>query len=264
MRRQCALLGLARSNVYYGPAAERAEDLRFKRLIDEEYTRHPFYGVRRMHTWLTQDCKEIVNRKRVHRLMREMGLSAIFPRPRVSVPVPAHTIHPYLLKGLRIDHPDQVWASDITYIRLAQGFVYLAAIMDWYSRAVLSWEVSVTMEAGFCVEALERALGRSRPGIMNTDQGAQFTSADFTDRLRAAEVRISMDGRGRFFDNIFVERLWRTVKYENVYLNEYPNVRALRAGLAEYFAFYNNERRHQSLANRTPAEVYGERVRRAA
>ena len=264
VRRQCGILGLARSNVYYEPVAETEEDLHLKRLIDEEYTRHPFYGIRRMHTWLTEDCHEGVNRKRVHRLMREMGLAAIFPRPRLSVPGQAHRIYPYLLKGLRIDRPDQVWATDITYIRLVHGFVYLVAIMDWFSRYVVSWELSVTMDAAFCVDALNAALGVGTPDIFNTDQGSQFTGADFTGRLLEAGIQISMDGRGRVFDNIFVERLWRTVKYENVFLNDYEGVPALRVGLGDYFMFYNNERRHQSLANRTPVELYRERLGRAA
>lgn len=264
VRRQCDLLGLTRSNVYYAPAAETEEDLHLKRLIDEEYTRHPFYGVRRMHTWLTLDCGEWVNHKRVQRLMREMGLAAIFPRPHLSVPGSGHKIYPYLLKGMLIDRPDQVWATDITYIRLVHGFVYLVAIMDWFSRYVLSWELSVTMDAGFCVGALNAALRAGTPDIFNTDQGSQFTGTDFTERLLAAGVQISMDGRGRVFDNIFVERLWRTVKYENVFLSDYESVPALRAGLGDYFGFYNNERRHQSLSNRTPAEVYKERLRRAA
>lgn len=264
VRRQCGLLGLARSNVYYEPVAEPEEDLRLKRLIDEEYTRYPFYGVRRMHTWLREDCRAEVNHKRVQRLMREMGLAAIFPRPRLSVPGAAHKIYPYLLKGLSIHRPDQVWATDITYIRLVHGFVYLVAIMDWFSRYVLSWELSVTLDAGFCVEALDRALRTGKPDIFNTDQGSQFTGTEFTGRLLTAGIQISMDGRGRVFDNIFVERLWRTVKYENMFLNDYEGVPALRTGLGDYFWFYNHERRHQSLANRTPAAVYNQGLRRGA
>jgi putative transposase len=197
-----------------------------------------------------------VNRKRVARLLRLMGLEALYPKPRLSVGGPGHKIYPYLLSGFRAERPNQVWSTDITYIRLRQGFVYLVAIMDWFSRFVLSWEISVTMETSFCLSARDWALRRGVPEIFNSDQGSQFTSSDFTGRLTDAGIRISMDGRGRVFDNIFIERLWRTVKYENVYLNDYESVPAVTQGLARYFAFYNDERIHQSLGYRTPRSVH--------
>lgn len=208
-----------------------------------------------MTEWLKRQG-EGVNHKRVGRLMREMGLEAIYPKPRLSQGGEGHRIYPYLLKGLTVERPNQVWATDITYIRLAQGFIYLVAIMDWFSRYVVSWALSVTMDVGFCLEALEAALHRGRPEIFNSDQGSQFTSVDFTGRLKTAEIRISMDGRGRVFDNIFVERLWRSVKYEEVYLKDYSDVSMARAGLADYFRFYNQERLHQSLDYKTPASIY--------
>lgn len=257
MKRQCALLGLSRSSLYYEPTPESAEDLRLKRLLDEEYTRHPFYGARRMTTWLQEDKAEPVNVKRVRRLMRAMGLEAMYPKPKLSLPGDGHLIYPYLLRGVTIHRPNQVWGTDITYIRLAHGFLYLMAVLDWYSRYVVSWEVSVTMEAAFCVAGLDAALRRGTPDIFNSDQGAQFTSLDFTGRLAAQDIRISMDGRGRAFDNIFVERLWRTVKYEEVYLHDYEDVPTAVAGLKRYFRFYNEERRHQSLNGKTPAMLYG-------
>jgi putative transposase len=225
------------------------------RMIDEQYTRAPFYGSRRMAAWL-RGCGHLVNRKRVQRLMRVMGIEAIYPKRRLSQAGDGHRIYPYLLKGLEIDHPDHVWSTDITYVPLRHGFVYLTAILDWFSRYVISWQISNTMDAGFCVAALNRALDIRRPEIFNSDQGSQFTSEEFTRRLESAGVRISMDGRGRVFDNIFVERLWRTVKYEDIYLKVYPTVPALTDGLREYFDFYNRERRHQALEYRTPAEVY--------
>lgn len=228
-----------------------------KRLLDEQYTRTPFYGIRRMTVWLNEEKKVPVNHKRVARLMREMGLEALYQKPRLSFPGNRHRIYPYLLRGLPIVRPNQVWSADITYIRLAQGFLYLVAILDWFSRYVLSWAVSVTMDVAFCLEALEAALTRGCPEIFNTDQGAQFTSTDFTGRLSASDIRISMDGRGRVFDNIFVERLWRTVKYEEVYLKDYTDVPTAVDGLSRYFQFYNTERRHQSLAYKTPTEVHG-------
>ena len=224
-------------------------------LLDEKYTRTPFYGVRRMMVWLREAGHEI-NPKRVRRLMRLMGLEAIYPKPRLSQGGPGHKIYPYLRSGLLIERTNQVWSTDITYIRLRHGFVYLVAVMDWYSRYVLSWEISVTMETGFCIAALDWALRRGRPEIFNTDQGAQFTSHDFTRRLLDEGIRISMDGRGRVFDNIFVERLWRTVKYEDIYLKDYTDVPMLIGGLGGYFDFYNRERPHQSLDYRTPASLY--------
>jgi putative transposase len=235
---------------------ETAQNLELMRLIDEEYTRHPFYGSRKMRDWLRRQGYA-VNRKRVRRLMRKMGLESVAPKPNTSRPAPQHKIYPYLLRGLEIDRPDQVWCTDITYIRLAKGFVYLTAVMDWYSRRVLSWEISVTMEEQFCVSALESALRRhGRPEIFNTDQGSQFTGDTFTGVLKAAGVKISMDGKGRAMDNIMVERLWRSVKYEEVYLKDYESVGELTAALKRYFTFYNDERPHQSHGGRTPAEVY--------
>ena len=234
-----------------------AEDLRIQRLIDEKYTELPIYGVRRMTEWLRRDRHETVEDKRVRRMMRLMGLEAIYQKPHLSQPGIGHKIYPYLLKGLKIERPNQVWSTDITYIRLSRGFVYLVAFLDWYSRYVLSWRVSVTLDTAFCLEALEDAFRRGKPDISNTDQGSQFTSGDFTGRVIAENVRVSMDGRGRAFDNIFVERLWRTVKYENVYLQDYADVPSLQDGLNRYFRFYNEYRRHQSLGYKTPAEVHG-------
>jgi putative transposase len=235
---------------------ESAENLELMRLIDEEYTRHPFYGSRKMRDWLQRQGRR-VNRKRVRRLMGKMGLKSVAPTPNTSRPAPQHKIYPYLLRGLEIERTDQVWCADITYIRLAHGFVYLTAVMDWHSRYVLSWEVSVTMEEDFCVSALESALRRhGRPEIFNTDQGSQFTGDTFTGVLRDAGVDISMDGKGRALDNIMVERLWRSVKYEEIYLKEYQSVGELTAALKRYFAFYNDERPHQSHGGRTPAEIY--------
>ena len=256
--RQCALLGLPRASYYrgLGGGEETAENLQLMRLIDEEYTRHPFYGSRQMRNWLRRQGYK-VTRKRVQRLMRKMGLVSVAPKPNTSRRAPAHQIYPYLLRGLEITRANQVWCADITYIRLAKGFVYLTAVMDWHSRYVLAWEVSVTMEEGFCVSALQSALRRhGRPEIFNTDQGAQFTGQAFTGVLKEAQVAISMDGKGRAMDNIMVERLWRSVKYEEIYLKDYASVAELVAGLRAYFAFYNDERPHQSHGGRTPAQVY--------
>ncbi len=255
MRRQCALLGLARSSLYYQPVLERAEELQLMRLLDAQYTATPFYGVRRMTAWLR--CQGYgVNHKRVARLMRQMGLEAIYPRPRLSQPATGHAIYPYLLRGVTVNRVNQVWSADITYVRLAGGFVYLVAVMDWCSRYVLSWAVSITMDVQFCLEALEQAFRWGQPEIFNTDQGAQFTSQEFTAQLQKGGVRISMDGRGRALDNVFVERLWRSVKYEEVYVRDYQSVRDARHSLARYFGFYNEERLHQALGYRTPAAVY--------
>lgn len=254
VERQCELLGLARSSFYYKPAAESEENLLLMRLIDEQYLRAPFFGAPRMTAWLRRDYQ--VNEKRVRRLMRLMGLEAIYPKPRLSRADHRHKIYPYLLRGLEISRPDQVWCSDITYIRMARGFIYLTAVMDWFSRYVLSWRVSISLDAAFCCEALEQALRRVRPDIFNTDQGSQFTSLDFTGILNRAGVRISMDGRGRVFDNIFIERLWRSVKYEEVFLKDYTSVREAISGIRAYFIFYNNERPHQALDYRTPRQVY--------
>jgi putative transposase len=255
---QCALLGLARSSWYYQPVARSALTQELLDRLDQQYTRTPFYGVRRMTAWL-RGAGYAVNPKRVRRLLRVLGLEAIYPTPRTSTPAPGHRIYPYLLRGVPILQADQVWSSDITYIRLAAGWVYLVAILDWYSRYVLAWEVSNTLDSAFCVSALERALAQARPAIFNTDQGSQFTSREFTGRLLAAEVRISMDGRGRALDNVFVERLWRTVKYEEVYLKSYATVPEAIHSLGEYFRFYNQERLHQALGYRTPAAVYQRR-----
>jgi putative transposase len=249
------LLSVARSTVYYVPQPAPAEDLVLMRLLDEQYTRTPFYGSRRLTAWLhTQGYA--VNHKRVARLMRVMGIAGLEPRRQLSRPAPGHRIYPYLLRGVVIDRVDQVWSTDITYIRLRQGFAYLTAILDWFSRYVLAWEVSPTLETEFCVAALDWALAGGCPEIFNTDQGAQFTSAGFTKRLEAAGVTISMDGRGRALDNVFVERLWRSVKYEHVYLHDHASLQDLRGGLATYFRFYNHERLHQALDYRTPAQVY--------
>ena len=257
IRRQCGLLGLNRSTLYYPGLGEREENLRLMRLIDEQYLRCPFYGSRRMTIWL-RSLGEEVNRKRVQRLMRTMGLEAIYPKPRLSAGGKEHKIYPYLLRNVRVTRPNQVWATDITYIGLSQGFMYLVAILDWYSRYVLSWRLSNSLEETFCIEALEEALAWQCPEIFNSDQGVQFTSRAFTSRLEERGVAISMDGRGRVFDNIFIERLWRTVKYEDIYLRDYETVPELRHGLDDYFTFYCYERPHQSLDNRTPWEVYQE------
>ena len=257
LRRQCELTGLNRSSYYYQPAPESPLNLTLMRLIDEQYLRTPFYGYLKMTASLRQTEHYPVNAKRVARLMRLMGLQAVGPRPRTSQPHPEHKVYPYLLRGLEITRPNQVWSADITYIPMPRGFMYLVAILDWYSRYVLSWAVSNTLDGDFCLLALEQALQRGQPEIFNTDQGAQFTATAFTDRLHQAEIRISMDGKGRAFDNIFIERLWRTVKYEHIYLNEYSTGLELVVGLARYFDFYNHERFHQSLDYRTPAQVYG-------
>ena len=254
---QCRVLEIARSTVYYQPApAVSAEDLDLMRQIDEIYLKWPFYGTRRIRNELIRRGYR-VNRKRVQRLMRLMGLQAIYPRRRTSPPAPGHRIYPYLLRDLSINRPNQVWATDITYIPMAQGFMYLVAILDWHSRRVLSWRLSNTLDTDFCIEALEEALSRNGPpDIFNTDQGAQFTSAAFTDVLKAHQVQISMDGKGRWMDNVFVERLWRTVKYEDIYLRAYENPAQLRAGLERYFRFYNTQRGHTALDKQTPDEVY--------
>lgn len=253
--RQCELLGISRSGLYYEPVGPSREALDLMRLLDEQYTRTPFYGVRKMTRWL-HSLGYGVDVKRTRRLLRKMGLEAIYPKPRLSMGGPEHRRFPYLLRGVPICRVNQVWSTDITYIRLQQGFVYLVAILDWYSRYVLAWELSNTLDAGFCVETLKRALRRGHPEIFNTDQGTQFTCEDFLRVLEEAGVRISMDGRGRVFDNIFVERLWRSVKYEEVYLHDYETVADARMGLERYFPFYNDERFHEGLDYRTPAAVH--------
>jgi putative transposase len=255
VRRQCELLGLSRSSLYYEPGGEAAEDLRLMRRIDEQYTARPFYGSRRMTIRLNEQGEE-VNRKRVQRLMRVMGLEAIYPKPRLSLAGKGHRIYPDLLRGAKVERRDQVWSTDVTYVPMASGFMYLAAVIDWFSRYVIAWRLSNTLDGSFCLEMLEEALRGGRPEIFNTDQGVQFTAAAFTGRLESAGVAVSMDGRGRALDNVFVERLWRTVKYEDIYIQGYDTVAGLHRGLARYFAFYNDERPHQSLGYRTPAAVY--------
>jgi putative transposase len=261
VRRQCQLLGLNRSSLYYEPAGETPENLRLMRLIDEQYTAYPFYGSRRITQWLAQQG-EPVNRKRVQRLMRLMGLEAIYPKPRLSAAGPGHRIYPYLLRGVSIERPDQVWSADITYVPMPTGFMYLAATIDWFSRYVVAWRLSNTLDGSFCLEMLDEALSRGRPEVFNTDQGVQFTAEAFTGRLESAGVAVSMDGRGRALDNVFVERLWRSVKYEDIYIRGYEEAPELRRGLARYFAFYNHARLHQALGYRTPAAVYETPVHR--
>jgi putative transposase len=255
---QCVLAGVSRATVYaqQKPRPVDESDLLLSRLIDEEYTRRPFYGSRKMVVFL-QEAGHTVNRKRVQRLMRQMGLAGMAPGPNTSRPHPEHKVYAYLLRGVPVVRPNQVWSTDITYIRLAHGFAYLVAIIDWYSRRVLSWRISNSMEAVFCVDCMEDALRtHGKPEIFNSDQGSQFTSEAFTSVLEREGVVISMDGRGRVFDNIFVERLWRSVKHEDVYLKGYASMGELMVGLAEYFAFYNGERPHQSLGQKTPDVVY--------
>lgn len=258
LARQCALAGVSRSAIYQAkkPRLPDEDDLFVKRLLDEEFTRHPFYGTRRMVAVLGVAGHK-VNRKRVQRLMREMGLAGMAPGPNTSRAHPENKVYPYLLRGLAIVRPNQVWSTDITYIRLAHGFAYLVAVIDWYSRKVLSWRISNSMESVFCNDCLEEALrSHGKPEIFNSDQGSQFTSDGFTGILKREGIAISMDGRGRAFDNIFVERLWRNVKYEDVYLNGYAKMGDLLMGLTKYFDMYNNERPHQSLGYKTPAAVY--------
>ena len=256
VRRQCVLLNLARSGVYRPAPATDAGDLASMRRIDELHLKWPFYGSRRMTFELNEEGRN-VNRKRVQRLMRVMRIVALVPRPGTSKPAPGHKIYPYLLRGVAIVEPNHVWASDITYIPMAHGFLYLVAVIDWVSRAVLAWRLSNTMDSGFCIAALDEALLRhGKPKIFNTDQGAQFTSAAFTGRLEAAGIAISMDGRGRFLDNIFIERLWRSIKYEEVHLKAYTNGHEARAGIGEWMDFYNEERPHQAMNNQFPMAVW--------
>jgi putative transposase len=252
---QCELLGLARSSYYYEPVPESADNLRLMRLIDKQYLETPFYGSRRMAEHLKRDGHE-VNRKRMQRLMRLMGLEGLFPGRKTSMPAPGHKVYPYLLRSLTIDRPNQVWCSDITYVPLRRGFLYLVAVMDWFSRHVLAWRLSNTLEARFCVEAAEAALAHARPEIFNTDQGAQFTSAAFTSLLVQHQVAISMDGRGRVTDNIFIERLWRSLKYEDIYLKDYVTGADVWDGLTSWFDLYTHRRPHQALGYQTPFEVY--------
>lgn len=264
--RQCDLLNLSRATYYRNTdwASESEENLDLMTLIDEEYTRHPFYGSRKMRDYLKR-LGHKVNRKRIQRLMRKMGIRSVAPSPNTSRPSQEHKVYPYLLNGLEITRANQVWCTDITYIRLAGGFVYLVAVMDWYSRKVLSWEVSACMDDSFCVSALERALRLyPKPEIFNTDQGSQFTGSAFTGVLKKNHIKISMDGKGRCMDNIFIERLWRSVKYEEVYLNEYATTEHLRKALRKYFHFYNTERPHQTFNGATPFEIYTQTKTKAA
>jgi putative transposase len=265
LRRQCSLMSINRSSVYYKPRPKRAEDLELMKLIDAEYMKRPTNGSRSMRDFFERQGR-IVNRKRIQRLMRLMGLEAIYPKPKTSKPHPEHRIYPYLLRGLTINRPDMVWAADITYVPMRRGFMYLVAVMDWHSRKVLSWRLSNTLDSDFCVSALKEAIARyGRPEIFNTDQGCQFTSKSFTDVLKANGIKISMDGRGRFLDNIFIERLWWTVKYHYLYLYSFENGLELRKGLRKWFEFYNRERTHQSLNRQTPDECYfKEQIKMAA
>jgi putative transposase len=253
--RQCALLGLSRSSFYYRAVEEDGEDLGLMRRIDEQYLRTPFFGSRQMTVWLRREGLA-VNRKRVQRLMRRMGLQATAPGPHTSRPHPQHPVYPYLLGHLCIDRPGLVWSSDITYVPMARGFLYLVAVIDWYSRYVLAWRLSNTLDGTFCIEALEAALAHGEPAVFNTDQGAQFTSDAFTRGLKDRGILVSMDGRGRALDNVFIERLWRSVKYEDIYLRDYADGHALERGLERYFGFYNGARPHSALGGRTPAEVH--------
>jgi len=253
--RQCELINLNRSSLYYQPAPVCALNFQLMHLIDRQYTKMPYYGAPRMTTWLQNQGYQ-VNHKRIARLMSIMGIQGIVPKRKLSIPNKEHTIYPYLLKGVDIVRPNQVFSSDITYIPMRKGFIYLTAVMDWYSRYVLSWSVSITLDAAFCIEALHDALAIGVPEIFNTDQGSQFTSKDFTDTLKDRHVAISMDGKGRVFDNIFIERLWRTVKYEEVYLKDYANVAEAIRSLGVYFRLYNEERIHTALGKKTPYEVY--------
>ena len=256
IRRQCTLLGLARSGVYRPSKAANDDDLAVMRRLDELFLAHPFLGSRRMAAMLRAEGRPI-NRKRVQRLMRLMGIAAIVPKPRTSRPAPGHKVYPYLLRDMVIDRANQVWAADITYIPMSRGFLYVVAIIDWASRAVLAWRLSNSMDVSFCLEALDEALARfGRPEIFNTDQGSQFTSADFTGRLDAAGIRISMDGRGRWLDNVFIERLWRSLKYEEVHLKAYADGREARAGITAWMIFYNTRRPHQALRDQTPMAVW--------
>lgn len=266
--RQCELINLSRASYYrstdMGIATETPENLELMRMIDEEYTRHPFYGSRQLRSYFRRQGR-VVNRKRIQRLMRIMGLTSVAPKPNTSKKNKEHKVYPYLLRDLTIDRPNQVWCADITFIRLQGGFVYLVAIMDWFSRKVLSWELSNTMEDNFCISTLERAIRlHGIPEIFNTDQGSQFTSTDFIAVLKQSGIKISMDGKGRWMDNVFIERLWRSVKYEDIYLKEYRTVAALRQGLAEYFLFYNKERPHQTFGTYTPEEMYQDLHKAAA
>ncbi len=260
IRRQCQLVDLNRASFYIKPAGETTLNLHLMRLIDEYYLKMPFYGYRRMTEQLRQ-AGYAVNPKRVARLMQVMGLKALFPKRKTTISAKDHKIYPYLLRGMAITYPDQVWSTDITYVPMRTGFMYLVAIIDWYSRYILTWRLSNTLDGAFCLAALNQALQSGQPEIFNTDQGAQFTAHAFTKPLLANNIRISMDGRGRALDNIFIERFWRTIKYEDIYLKDYDTVRTLQIGLTDYFQFYNQQRLHQSLGYRSPADVYAQHSR---
>jgi len=254
--RQCQLLAVPRSTFYYQRQGIGEDDLALMRRIDECHLKHPYYGSRRIRGWL-EDRGHVISRKRVQRLIRLMGITTLYPKRNLSRRNQAHRVYPYLLRGLPVERPNQVWAADVTYVPMAKGFLYLVAIIDWYSRKVLSWQLSNTLDADFCVAALQQALTiYGRPGIFNTDQGCQFTSEAFTSVLQAHDIRISMDGKGRWVDNVFVERLWRSLKYEEVYLKAYESIAQARASIGRYLAFFNTERRHQSLDRKTPDTVY--------
>jgi putative transposase len=254
LRQQAELLSISRSSLYYQPVAPSVEEIAIKHRLDELYTKYPFYGSRKMTVLLKPTWT--INRKRVQRYMREMGLAAIFPGPNLSQPAPGHQIYPYLLRNVTASYPNHIWGIDITYIRLQKGWMYLVAILDWYSRFVVSWALDQTLEMSFVLDAVDRALAQATPHIINSDQGSHFTSPQYLDRFLAAGSQISMDGRGRAMDNIFTERLWRSVKYEEVYLNDYAFPKQARQGLGTYFPLYNYERPHQSLGYLTPAMVY--------
>lgn len=255
MSRQAELLTLSRSSIYYVPRVDQEEVLVLSAL-DRVYTRYPFYGSRRLRWALADEYGLWLNRKRIQRLMHQLGIEAIYPHKHTSVPAKGHKIYPYLLKNMAITRPNQVWGSDLTYVPLEGGFCYLVAIIDWFSRYVLAWELSETMEAVFCTRALKTALAKAIPDFHNSDQGAQFTAEEYLSLLEATTARISMDGRGRALDNIFTERLWRTVKYEDIYLKQYRTIAEAYEGLGDYFSFYNQKRRHQSLSYKTPEEIY--------
>ena len=263
--RQCQLLDISRSSYYYRPQPVSDEELELMKLIDQCYLDLPFYGTRRIKDWLLDEHGLVVNRKRIQRLRRLLAIETLYPKRNLSLANQQYKVYPYLLRGLSIDRPNQVWSTDITYIPMAKGFVYLVAIMDWYSRRVLSWRLSTTMDSDFCIDALEDAIEKHGcPDIFNTDQGSQFTSEDFTSVLKDNHIKISMDGKGRWVDNVFVERLWRSVKYEEVYLNAYDTVADARQALGRYFTFYNSQRRHQSLNKQTPDSVYFQHADRMA
>ena len=258
IEQQCALLDLWRSSYYYQPQPESEENLRLMRRLDELYLEHPYYGSRRLAAVLSEEWGQGVNRKRVQRCMHGMGMEALYPKPHLSRSAPGHEIFPYLLRGLAIERPNQVWSSDITYVPLQRGFLYLTAVMDWYSRFVLSWELSNTLDGWFCRSALEGAFAWSQPEIFNTDQGAPFTAQEYLQMLKDRQIRISMDGRGRALDNVFIERLWRSVKYELIYPGDFASGEQLSAALRNYFGYYNYRRPHQALGYATPAHLFGQ------